>query len=88
MIAALIIPSLFITHATDDRYRPSLPSSNKKSDEPPKKRGYCWICGRKKNTSASMKCDTCNHFTCKEHSKKQVICLKCAEDEVEDGEED
>jgi len=44
---------------------------------PPKKRGSCFICGRQKNSSASMKCVQCNGFICKQHSKKQIICANC-----------
>ena len=46
---------------------------------PPKKRGSCFICGRQKNSSASMKCDQCNRFICEQHSKKQIICANCGD---------
>ena len=45
---------------------------------PPKKRGRCFSCGRQKNSSTSMKCDKCNRFICRQHSKKQIICAKCS----------
>ncbi|XP_039276182.1 uncharacterized protein LOC120350035 [Nilaparvata lugens] len=52
-------------------------------NEPPtKKRGNCVLCGRQKNSSASMKCDKCSSFMCKEHSKKTIICLRCCEEET------
>jgi len=41
---------------------------------PPKKRGSRFICGQQKNSSASMKCDQCNRFICKQHSKKHYLC--------------
>jgi len=46
---------------------------------PPKKWGSCFICGWQKNSSASMKCDQCNRFICKQHSKKQIICANCGD---------
>ena len=44
-----------------------------------KVRGTCFICGRKKNSSTSMKCGRCSRFSCKQHSRKEVVCEKCTE---------
>ena len=46
---------------------------------PPKKWGSCFICGRQKNSSASIKCDQCNRFINKRHRKKQIICANCGD---------
>lgn len=44
------------------------------------KRGVCRLCvSYKKRTSASMKCNTCNSFTCKHHSITEILCIKCRE---------
>ncbi|CAH1969169.1 unnamed protein product [Acanthoscelides obtectus] len=48
------------------------------SEEPPQKiRARCLLCGRAKNRVTTMKCDSCNNFVCKEHSKKYIKCVTC-----------
>ncbi|XP_060880495.1 piggyBac transposable element-derived protein 4-like [Metopolophium dirhodum] len=43
--------------------------------EPPTKiRSRCYLCGRAKNRVTTIKCSSCQKFTCKEHVKAVVIC--------------
>ena len=72
----LKISNTFTVSAFLEKYHP-LPVEDHGdgiAGRPPKKRGSCFICGRQKNSSASMKCNQCNRFICKQHSKKQIIC--------------
>lgn len=71
-----------------DRYYKEPEDEASTSIEPPKKkRGNCWLCGRKKNSSASMKCDKCSRFICKKHGKKQIVCLTCGEENGPDDDQ-
>ncbi|XP_030764197.1 uncharacterized protein LOC115888576 [Sitophilus oryzae] len=50
--------------------------------EPPqgKKRGRCKVCPYSKNQKKeSSKCDNCQGFICKNHSRKKVLCENCIE---------
>ena len=49
---------------------------------PPKKWGSFFMCRWQKNSSASMKCDQCNPFICKQNSKKQIIWANCGDANV------
>lgn len=41
-------------------------------NEPPnKKRGTCWLCGKRTHSSASKKCDKCAYFVCKTLARNQ-----------------
>lgn len=39
---------------------------------PIRKKGQCFMCGRAKNTSTTLKYDACSRFTCKRH----MACIK------------
>ncbi|CAI6373793.1 unnamed protein product [Macrosiphum euphorbiae] len=46
--------------------------------EPPTKiRSRCYLCGRAKNRVTTIKCSSCQKFTCKEHVKAVVRCERC-----------
>ena len=62
-----------------------LPNEQDRDKQPPSKRGTCRLCVQeRKRTSASMKCDNCQTFTCKRHSKKQTVCFSCANESNSD----
>ncbi|XP_014467763.1 PREDICTED: uncharacterized protein LOC106740840 isoform X2 [Dinoponera quadriceps] len=43
-----------------------------------RKKGRCFMCGRAKNTSTTLKCHTCSRFTCKRHMACiKYTCEKC-----------
>lgn len=42
-----------------------------------KKRGRCVTCGRARNTSTTIRCNSCHSFVCKGHVKTVHTCEKC-----------
>jgi len=52
--------------------------------EPPTKiRSRCYLCGRAKNRVTTIKCSSCQKFTCKEHVKAVVRCERCISQDSE-----
>lgn len=57
--------------------QPTTTPSTSSSPPPKKRRGTCVICGRSKNSSATMTCTICKNFVCKNHSEKKIVCSNC-----------
>lgn len=61
-------------------YKPPEKELHQNADElPMKKRSRCVPCGRSKNKWTQMKCNTCQKFVCRDHSKMIIVCEECGE---------
>ena len=55
------------------------------NQQPALKRGTCGLCLKeRRRSSASMKCNICNRYTCKKHSLSRIQYLECNESDDSD----